>query len=151
MFVSGAVFLVITAMCAAAPEHLLVLQEVQRVRLDVLRQDVVRQIVADLADVRREDRAHEPARVAGKVDGVAAVLQALAGCGDGVAEGDADGVDGVGGEAVGEGHGRRGEAVVDESELLADEGRGVVGEVGEECDGLGGGGEEGDELAAGDL
>ena len=49
-----------------------------------------------------------------------------------MAEGDADGVDGVGGE----GHGRRGEAVVEEGELLADEGRGVVGEVGEECDGL---------------
>ena len=32
------------------------------------------------------------------------------------------------------------EAVVDEGELLADEGRGVVGEVGDECDGLGGGG-----------
>ena len=59
---------------------------------------------------------------------------------DGVAEGDADGMDGVGGEAVGEavgeGYGRRREAVVDEGELLADEGRGVVGEVGEECDGL---------------
>ena len=68
-----------------------------------------------------------------------------------MAEGDADGVDGVGGEAVGEGHGRRGEAVVDDGELLADEGRGVAGEVGEECDGLGGEGEEGNELAAGDL
>ena len=61
-----------------------------------------------------------------------------------MAEGDADGVDGVGGEAVGEGHGRRREAVVDKGELVADE-------VGEECDGLGGGGEEGEELAAGDL
>ena len=50
-----------------------------------------------------------------------------------MAEGDADGVDGVGGE----GHGRRWEAVVDKGELVADEGRGVVGEVGEECDGLG--------------
>ena len=69
---------------------------------------------------------------------------------DGVAEGDADGVDGVGGDAVSEGHGRRGEAVVDEGVLLVDEGRGVVGEVGEECDGLGGW-EEGEELAAGDL
>ena len=65
---------------------------------------------------------------------------------DGVAEGDADGVDGVGGEAVGEGHGRRGEAVVDEGELLADEGRGVVGEVGEECDGLGVEGKKGRSL-----
>ena len=64
-----------------------------------------------------------------------------------MAEGDADGVDGVGGE----GHGRRVEVVVDEGELLADEGRGVVGEVGEECDGLGGGGEEAEELAAGDF
>ena len=136
MFVSGAIFLVITAMCAAATEHLLILQEVQRDRLDVLRQDVVGQTVADLADLRRKDRAHEPARVAGQVDGAAAVLKALAECRDRMAEGDADGVDGVGGEAVCEGHGRRREAVVDKGELLADEGRGVVGEVGEKCDGL---------------
>ena len=68
-----------------------------------------------------------------------------------MAEGDADGVDGVGGEAVGEGHGRHREAVVDKGELVADEVRRVVGEVGEECDGLGGGGEEGEELAAGGL
>ena len=108
-------------------------EEVQRDPLDVLRQDVVRQIVADLADVRREDRAHEPARVAGQVDGVAPVLQTRAECGDGVAEGDADGADGVGGE----GHGRRWEAVVDKRELVADEGSGVVGDVGEECEGLG--------------
>ena len=68
-----------------------------------------------------------------------------------MAEGDADGVDGVGGDAVGEGHGRGGDAVVDEGELVSDEGRGVVGEVGEECDGLRRGGEEGEEFAAGDL
>ena len=41
--------------------------------------------------------------------------------------------DGVGGD----GHGRRRDAVVDEGELFVDEERGVVGEVGEECDGLG--------------
>ena len=113
------------------------MQEVQRDRLDVLRQDVVGQIVADLADVRRVDIAREPAMVAGQVDGVAAVLQARAECGDGVAEGDADGVDGVGVEAVGDGHGRRLDAVVEEGELVADEECGVVGEVGDECDGLG--------------